>query len=380
VKKAAALVAALVALPAAAQVKIGIINSMTGPEAPIGENLTNGYKLAAEDLAAKGVKVQLVWEDDSGQPQKSVAAMEKLAARDGVAGVVGPYRSDCSHAVAKLAERYRTPLVVPAAAKEDITRQGYRFVFRMNAPGDQYGRVLLDAARTLGTPTTVAFLYENTDFGTSTAKAAKEYARSLGLVVVADEPYAKGSPDYRAMLYKVRSERPHLVFMVSYVADAILLMRQARDLGLTPQAFLGGGAGFTTTNFAAERRISQHVLSSTQWTPDVAWPGAREFARRYKERFGKEPSYHAACAYESLRVLAETAAASDGDRDRVRAGLVEGKWSGIMGDVDFADYGGFTNQNRHAMLVQQIVDGGYETVYPPQYATKRAVYPLPGWK
>jgi branched-chain amino acid transport system substrate-binding protein len=379
-KKLLALLAAVVALPAMAQVKIGVINSMTGPEAPIGENLTNGIKLAEEDLAKKGIKVQLVWEDDTGKPQISMSAMEKLATRDNVVGVVGPYTSACANAVSKLAERYKVPLVVPAAAKEEITRQGYKHVFRMNAPANQYAQVLLDAVTALGKPKTIAFLYENTDFGTSTTKTAKDYAQKKGIQMVADEPYSKGSPDYRSTLTKVKSANPDLVFMVSYVADAILLMRQAREIGLKPQAFLGGGAGFTTVQFAAEKDISEGVFSATQWTNDVSWPGAQDFFDRYKAKFGKEPTYHAACAYESLRVMAEAAAKTGGDRQKLRAGLAEGKWTGVMGDVDFTDYEGFNNQNNHQMLVQQIQSGKYETVFPPQFATKKAAYPFPGWK
>jgi len=88
------------ALLLGAPVKLGVINSMTGPEAPIGENLTNGIKLAQEDLAKKGVQVELVWEDDTGKPQDSLSAMEKLATRDNVAGVVGPYTSAAANAVA----------------------------------------------------------------------------------------------------------------------------------------------------------------------------------------------------------------------------------------------------------------------------------------
>ena len=379
-KLLAMLAAAVVAFPASAQVKIGVINSMTGPEAPIGENLTNGIKLAQEDLEKKGVKVQLVWEDDTGKPQISMSAMEKLATRDGVIGVVGPYTSACSNAVAKLAERYKVPLLVPAAAKEEITRQGYKHVFRMNAPADQYAQVLLDAVTALGKPKTIAFLYENTDFGTSTSKAAKDYAAKKGIQMVADEPYSKGSPDYRSTLTKVKATNPDLVFMVSYVADAILLMRQAREIGLKPQAFLGGGAGFTTVQFSAEKDISGFVFSATQWTDDVSWPGAKDFATRYKAKFGKEPTYHAACAYESLRVMAEAAAKAGGDREKLRAGLVDGKWTGVMGEVDFKDYAGFTNQNDHTMLVQQVLDGKYETVYPQQFATKKPSFPFPGWK
>jgi branched-chain amino acid transport system substrate-binding protein len=71
----AALCLALPALAPAATVKIGVINSMTGPEAPIGENLTNGIKMAQEDLKKKGVNVDLVWEDDTGKPQISMSAI-----------------------------------------------------------------------------------------------------------------------------------------------------------------------------------------------------------------------------------------------------------------------------------------------------------------
>lgn len=97
--------AAMFISPAAAAVKIGVINSVTGPEAPIGENLTNGIKLAQEDLRKKGIAVELVWEDDTGKPAIAMSAMEKLATRNGVAGVVAPYTSACSNAVAKIAER-----------------------------------------------------------------------------------------------------------------------------------------------------------------------------------------------------------------------------------------------------------------------------------
>lgn len=373
---------ALLVMPtmaSATNVKIGFINSITGPEAPIGENLTNGVTLALEDLKKKGINVELMKEDDTGKPQISMSAMEKLAGQ-GVAGVVGPYTSACSNAVAKLAEKYKVPLIVPAAAKEEITRQGYKYVFRTNAPADQYASSLIDAALGLGKPKTVAFIYENTDFGTSTTKSAKEYVARKGIKVVADEPYSKGSPDYRSTLTKIKAQKPDLVFMVSYVADAILLMRQAREIGLQPQAFLGGGAGFTTVQFAKEKEISNYVLSCTQWTEDVSWPGAKDFFKRYKAKFGKEPTYHAACAYESMMIMAETAAKAAGNRDKTRAALKSGSWNGIMGEVKFADYNGFTNQNNHQMLVQQTMNGTFETVWPHKFATKKAIYPFPHWK
>src|SRR5437773_2227101 len=155
----------------ATKVKVGFINSITGPEAPIGENLSNGVTLALEDLKKQGIDVDLVKEDDTGKPEKAMAAFEKLATRDEVAGIVGAY----------------TP----------------------------------------------------------------------------------GSPDYRSTLASIKGKNPDVVFMVSYVADAILLMRQSREIGLSPKAFLGAGAGFATVQFAKEQDISNNVFSSTQWTRDV---------------------------------------------------------------------------------------------------------------
>ena len=377
---ALALILALPVAAHAAKVKIGFVNSITGPEAPIGENLTNGVALALEDLKKKGIDVELVKEDDTGKPEKSMAAFEKMATRDKVAGIVGPYSSKCANAIAKLAEKYKTPLLIPVASKEEITRQNLKWTFRLSATTYDYATILLDMATGLGKPKTIAIINENTDFGTSGARSAKDYAVKKGIRVVAEEAYAPGSPDYRSTLTKIKSKNPDLVFMVSYVADAILLMRQSRELGLTPQAFLGAGAGFATVAFAKEKAISNGVFSSTQWTGDVNWPGAKEFNRRYIAKFGKEPTYHAATAYESMMIMAETAAKAGGNRENIRSALKSGTWNGIMGEVKFADYEGYTNQNKHQMLVEQIQNGVHQTVYPTQYVSRKPVYPFPGWK
>jgi branched-chain amino acid transport system substrate-binding protein len=370
------------ALPAGAgaQVKIGFINSITGPEAPIGENLTNGVDMAVEDLKAKGIQVQLIKQDDTGKPQVAMSSMEQLATGDEVAALVGPYTSANANAVAKLAQQYKVPQVIPAAAKEDITRQGYDFVFRLNAPAHQYAQSLIDAALAFGKPKSVAFVYESTDFGTSVSTAGKDYAAKKGLQVVADEAYQKGAQDYRSTLTKIKAMNPDLVFMVSYVADAILLMRQSKEVGLKPQAFLGGGAGFDTAQFEGEKEISNLVYSVTQWTPDMGTAGAAEFAKRYQQKYGKKPTYHAACAYAAMTIAGETASKAGGDRQKIREALATGTWTGIMGEVKFEAYDGFTNQNRHVMPVIQYQGGKAETVFPQQFAKKKAVYPFPGWK
>ncbi len=367
-------------LSQASVVKIGFIDALTGAQAPIGEDLNNGVTLAVQDLKKEGIDVQLVKEDDSGKPEQSMAAFEKLGTRDSVAGIVGPYSSECASAISRLAEKYQVPLIIPVASKEDITRNpNLKWTFRLSATTNDYASILMDMAMKLGKPKTMAVIHENTDFGTSGAKSAEAVARERGIRIVDDEAYSAGSPDYRSILTKIKAERPDLVFMVSYVADAILLMRQSREIGLAPQAFLGAGAGFVNAQFVAQKDISNEVFSSTQWTENVKWPGAKSFGERYKEAFGKEATYHAATAYESMIIMAETAAKAGGDREKIREDLQTGKWNGIMGEVAFRDYEGYTNQNRHQMLVEQIQNGKFETVYPPQFVAGKPEYPFVGW-
>jgi len=184
---------ALSAGPAwSAPLKLGVINSITGPEAPIGENLTNGIKLAEEDLKKKGIDVELVWEDDTGKPQVGISAVEKLATRDNVVGIVGAYTSAVTNAVARKAEQNKVPLVNPVASKEEITRQGYKWVFRVSATTGDYAAILLDMALALGKPRSIAILGENTDFGVSGSKSARAYAEKKGLKVLFEEAYSKG--------------------------------------------------------------------------------------------------------------------------------------------------------------------------------------------
>ena len=367
------------AYASAAPIKLGFINSITGPEAPIGENLTNGVILAIEDLKKKGIDVDLVKEDDTGKPDKSLAAFEKLATRDNVLGIVGPYTSATANADAKIAERYKVPLIVPAASKEEITRQNLKWTYRVSGTTGDYAGVLLDLATTLGKPKSIAILNENTDFGVSAAKSARAIAEKKGMKVVFEEAYSKGSPDYRSTLAKVKAANRDIVFMVSYVADAILLMRQSREIGLSPMAFLGAGAGFSVAQFAKEKEISNAVFSSTQWTEDAPWGNSKAWFKRYEKQFGKPPTYHAACAYESMMIMGQAAAEAGGSREKLREILRTGKWNGILGEVRFQDYEGYQNQRKADMLVEQVQDGQHETVWPLKEAVKKPIWPFPGW-
>ena len=92
--------------------------------------------------------------------------------------------------------------------------------------------------------------------------------------------------------------------MVSYVMDASLLMRQIKELRIDAKLYAGGAAGFAIPEFIqSAKEASEYVVTATLWSPQVAYPGRKEFAEKYKKLFRDYPSYHGAEAYSALYII-----------------------------------------------------------------------------
>ncbi len=310
----ALLVAGLNASPLLAQgktFKVGVPLPLTGAEAKFGEMEKQAYEMAVDEINAKGgvkgTKLVLDIQDSGGKPETATAIVEKFITIEKYPIVVGEYTSQCSYAVAGIAEKYKVPYLVVTGAADKITQQGWKYVYRLNPPSSLYNMGIFNFFEQVAKPKSIALLYENTDFGTSTSKAMKEYADAKGIQVLLYEGYSAGAVDFKPILQKVKSLRPDIIYMVSYLMDASMLMRQSKELDINPQAFIGGAAGFTLPEFLQNAAdASEYVMSGTLWTPQAKYPGAKEFFDNFKKKFDKEPDYHGVEAYAAAYVLADT--------------------------------------------------------------------------
>lgn len=385
----ALLVAGLGASPLLAQgktFKVGVPLPLTGAEAKFGEMEKQAYEMAVDEINAKGgvkgTKLALDIQDSGGKPETATAIVEKFITIEKYPIVVGEYTSQCSYAVAGIAEKYKVPYLVVTGAADKITQQGWKNVYRLNPPSSLYNQGLFGLWGSVGKPKSIALLYENTDFGTSTSKAMKEYCEANGIQIVLNEGYQAGAVDFKPILQKVKSLRPDVIYMVSYLMDASLLMRQSKELDINPQAFIGGAAGFTLPEFlqnAAE--ASEYALSGTLWTPQVKYPGAKAFFDNFKAKYSKDPDYHGAEAYAAAYVLADVLKrAKSWTPDDLRTALADTNMMTAFGPVKFVSWGQFTNQNKMDTLVLQVQNKKFETVYPPEAASAKAIYPVPRWR
>jgi branched-chain amino acid transport system substrate-binding protein len=361
-------------------IRVGIITSITGPEARFGQAQKYGYQMALDEINARGLlgkKLELVYQDDTSKPEVASLTVEKLADRDDIVALMGAYSSSSTFPAAAVADRYQIPMLCPSATTDEITRQGYKWVFRICAAANDYGRTLIKFLSEVADAHKLAIVYENTQFGSSVARAALDQAPQAGLGIVAYEAYDQGGTDFTPLLTRVKSAGPDAVLFVSYLADATLLMRQSKEIDLNPKVFTAGGAGFSLPDFLkGAGDTAEYTISVTQWTPDAKWTGSREWADKFRTLFDYEPSYHSVQAYISLKVLADAIErAGSTDRTGVRDAIKSSSLDSIFGVIHFNEAG----QNEHQVAITQVLNGKFTTIWPSSAAISSPVLPTPQW-
>ena len=366
--------------------KFGIPLPLTGTNAKFGEIEKKSYEIAMEEINAKGgikgKKVVLEFEDSQGKPEISRSIVERLIDIKKQPVIFGEYSSSSSKAVAAVAEERKVPYLVVTGATDDITQQNYKYVFRMNPTNNYYTVGLMSFLKEIVKPKSIAILYESSDFGTSGAEDMVVQAKKFGMEVLVKEQYEKGAVDFKPILSKVKAAAPDVIYMVAYVMDAALLMRQIKELRIDAKLYAGGAAGFAIPEFIQNaKEASELVITATLWSPQVKYAGASAFAEKYKKMYQDYPSYHGAEAYSALYIIKDVLErAKSWNADDLRDAFRKTNMMTAFGPIKFEDKEGYTNQNFMDTLVMQVIKGKHETIWPQKYASEKYVYPIPRWR
>jgi branched-chain amino acid transport system substrate-binding protein len=363
-------------------IKVGIVLPLTGDQAKFGEIEKQSFDLALGEINAaggvKGKKLEFIIEDDTGRPEVGRSVVEKLITKDKVIMLGGGYSSSVTYAVAGVCQQNQMPFLVNTGAADNITTSGWDYIFRLNPPVSEYASSVESLLTAVIKPTSVAILHENSLFGTSGAKEFEKTCEAMQIKVLLKEGYEAGGIDYKPVLMKVKQLNPDIVYMVSYIMDASLLMKQAKELKLTPKMFIGGAAGFTLPEFQQNAGVaSEKVISATLWHEVLPYPGAMDYYKKYVAKFGKPTEYHGAEAYSAAYVIADVLkrAKSFSSAD-IKQALSDTNIMTVFGPVKFVSYDKHKNQNKLPTYVVQWIDGKLELVWPADLSTKKFVFPV----
>ncbi|MBE0604860.1 MAG: ABC transporter substrate-binding protein, partial [Deltaproteobacteria bacterium] len=297
--------------------KIGVISIITGAGASYGEAITNGFKLALDEVNAKGdVHIDLMIEDSTGKAEQALSAAQKLINSDQVVAILGPTLSTEMKVVAPEANASGVPIMGTSTTAQGITQIG-KFVFRNSLPESQAIPASVGKAVEKYNIKKVALLYGNDDvFTKSGFDTMKEVAEKLKLKIATIETFQKGQADYKAQLTKIASLKPDAVFCSALYNEGGVILAQARKMGLKVP-FVGGNGFNSPKVIEIAQDAAEGLIVATPWFGEKNDPKVRAFVAKYEKAYGKKPDQFAAQAYDAFHIMANALkAAGSADRSK----------------------------------------------------------------
>jgi branched-chain amino acid transport system substrate-binding protein len=304
------------------EVKIGVIQPLSGPWARPGQIALKGAELAADDInkaggikALGGAKIRLVVADGGDAPDKTKSAAQRLVADNpDMAGGVGGYVSSFTLAITEVTERAELPWLDFAYA-DSLTGRGFKYVFQSSPTGGQQAETalptLVDLIKAMGAkmPTKVGIVMDNTPSPQSFSKPIREGGLAkFGMSLVVDEVFTPPLADATPIVQRLRSARPDLlIFLPTAISDIKLVLEKMSELGLSrnrlPVIANGSPMGAADLLKIAGRDTMEGLMFvATNWEQT----GTMEVAKRFREKTG-EPwmSQDAVMNYGHVWILKE---------------------------------------------------------------------------
>jgi branched-chain amino acid transport system substrate-binding protein len=290
-------------------IKVGEYASLTGKEASFGQSAHKGITMAIEEInAAGGVlgrKFELFTEDNQTVPGQSATAAKILVSRDKVIALLGEVSSGRSLEAAPIAQAAKVPMIAPAATNPKVTQVG-NYIFRVCFIDPFQGTVMAKFAGNELKAKRVAIVSSVSNaYSVGLAKFFREKFVAEGGVITVEQKYSEGDKDFRAQLTAIRAAGCDAVFVPGYYTEAALIVRQARELGLT-MPFLGGDGWVADQLLEIGGDALNGCYYSTHFSPENDNPVVRTFVAAYKARWSNDtPDAFAALGYDAVGVLAD---------------------------------------------------------------------------
>jgi branched-chain amino acid transport system substrate-binding protein len=340
-------------------VKIGFVGPLTGPVARVGKDLQYGAQLAIDEenakhptVGGKPVTFVLDVQDDQGDPHIAVQVAQKLV-DDGVVGVIGHYNSGCSIPASAVYHQANVAMITPGSTNPDLTKQGFKNVFRTMGHDGIGGVVAGHFAVEQMKAKRIGIIDDRTAFGEGLANAFEKGAKEAGGNVVDREFTNDKAVDFRSILTTLKAKNVDLIFFGGLDEQGAMLVKQMRSLGMTTQLF---GAGALKSN--AFLPIAGAAGDGTQdLEPGPALdklPAAQEFGKRYKARFNQDVELYAPFAYDAALAMIKAIHSADSlDRSKIVDSLSRVTVTGVTGKIAFDPNGDLIKPPYTLFEVQQ---------------------------
>ena len=359
-------------------VKIGMSIAQTGPLAASGRAALVALRMWAEDVNAHGGllgrRVELIAYDDQGSASATPALYAKLLDVDRVDLLIAPYGTVPT-----------APLMGMVKSRGKLLMGNFSFqvnhvvkhdMWFNNAPwNDAYS--WSDGFFRIGRgqgASNVAFLAADNEFAQSLANGARELAKQFGLKILYDQNYPPGTTEFSPMIRSIRAARPDMVFVMSYPAESVQIVRAVGEIGVgaSVKIFGGGMVGLQYTPVMESLGSALNgILNYNTYVPGIKYEGIEEFLSRYSKRAIEarvDPLgfYHPPFGYAIGQMLEQAIAATRSVQDRAMADYLRAnEMKTVVGPIRYGTDGEWAQPRVITTQFQGVKDRNLEQFRKP---------------
>ena len=319
-------------------IKIGEVNPITGAIGRYGTTCHQGIQLAIDQANSSGgvlgKKVVLLTEDNQSQAGQTSTIVRKFVTQDKVVAIIGDLTSSATLEGGPIAQAAKIPMVTPLATNPKVTEIG-DYIFRVCFIDEFQGRVMARFALEKLKAKKAALLTDTKqDYSVGLSGFFKDTFVNGAGSVVREQSYSSGDTDFRAQLTSIKAAGPEVVFVPGYYPEVGIILKQARQLGITVP-FIGCEAWDSPTLLQVAGKAADGCYFSNQFSAGDPNPAVQEFARVYREKLGNLPDNFAALGYDAANVVLDAIKRADSTSpSAIRDAIAQTKdFAGVSGEI-----------------------------------------------
>ncbi|MFS8204154.1 ABC transporter substrate-binding protein [Streptomyces sp. CWNU-52B] len=319
-------------------IKVAVVNAQSGQLSSLGDWEYKGARLAVDEWNEKGGvdgrRIQLKLFDDQGDPTTGTNIARRLAGEKYVA-MIGTAESAVTIAMGPVLRQAKIPNIT-SGQSDGLVALKSPYLFLNGPTSTTYDSTLARHLVKDEGHRKIAMITNNGSFGKGEHDAFRKALKGLGVTPTTDQVVTADQKEFSAALTKIRSTKPEVIFIGSEEVEAGLIVKQARDLGIT--APFAGAAPQGTPVFidtAGQAAVEGTVVSSPYLSNDVS-EASKKFAAAYEAAYGKEAELHGAKAYDGANILLTALKTSKGATGEELADAIRGtRYQGLLGDFRY---------------------------------------------
>ena len=320
-----------------AEIKIGVVASLTGPASATGKDMWQSAQIAADEINANGgvyvqelgqkIPVRVIAGDDESTREGGQKTVTKLISSDNVDALVGGFSSAVTSATQSVVAERKVPYVITGASSPTITRRTdidttymYHFCPTTDDYGGQTTRFISNFLRPAiyskfniaqDRPLRLAIVYQDSPYGKGVLAAVENTIKNenLPIKIVSNESFKMGETDYRTMLTNVKATQPDVIYSAAFLNEQAPMITQGRrDVGLNT-LFVVVECNDDPDYYKSLSRYGEGSIIESHFSPYTVPNGstanaAVAFKNNYEKRWGGLPGMMGATTYEGVHIIA----------------------------------------------------------------------------